>query len=72
MKYYIAGAAVVITAVAALVFSAHPRLSEHDQWRMTTLEKENKVRPARFEDMKFHGGAELREPASAKTKPKPK
>ena len=64
MKYYIAGAAVVVTALAALVVSSRPRLSDHDRWRMTFVEPETKVRPERFEQMKFHGQPEVRLPAS--------
>jgi hypothetical protein len=73
MKYYILSGCAIVVAVAALVLARmHSRpmtaADAHAEWKRYAVEPETKVRPARFEDMKFHPGAEIRAPASSKHK----
>lgn len=72
MKYYIAAS--LLLAAFCIVLSQTKRSPEtaamlaHEEWRRAAVEPETKVRPDRFEQMKWHAdsGVELRAPASNK------
>ena len=68
MKYIVA-AALTLVAVGGAVSWMHMRPQDAAaEARRYAVEPETKVRPARFEDMKWHAPAEMRAPASATEK----
>jgi hypothetical protein len=76
MKYYIA-TTVLLAAFSDLITqqrkaSVNPAVVAHMEWKRNFKEPEILNRPAYFEDMKWSAGADLRGPASTKSKSKKK
>lgn len=63
MKLFVTGTIVVVILAAVYVRRSVPS-DPHAQWKSAAVEPETKVRPARFEKMKFEPGTEVRAPAS--------
>jgi hypothetical protein len=70
MKYYLLAGAICLMGAVAVMVSNQPEgqsASESNKdWKVYAVENETKVRPAYFEDMRYHLDAapELRAPAS--------
>lgn len=65
MKYAIA-AALTIVAIGGALSWMHVRPQDaRAEARRYAVEPETKVRPARFEEMKWHAPADVRAPASS-------
>jgi hypothetical protein len=65
MKLYVVGGCAVFIAIVAIFISQLKPSDPQTEWKRFAVEKETKVRPAYFEDMKFHPGATVRAPASS-------
>jgi len=64
MKYIVA-AAMTFVAIGGALSWMHARPKDaRAEARRYAVEPETKVRPARFEEMKWHPAAEMRTPAS--------
>lgn len=63
MKFIVIGCA-MIAAIGVFFYSQMQPRDPHAEWKRFAVEPETKVRPARFEEMKFQPEVDLRSPAS--------
>ena len=68
MKIKIVAGSVFVIALIAVFISQRVPSDPHKVWKRYAVETETKVRPARFEEMKFQPGVDVRAPASKESK----